>query len=108
MPLFPKKNRPGGPGRKTKQKRVRIVPGESKFGLLLVTDITVDANDVTVFECECECGTSVRRMNNTLFVRKFQCCDSCRREYVAEALEQKSNDRRKNPRRYNAYDQPAL
>lgn len=108
MPLFPKKNRPGGLGRKVKQKKIRIVPGESKFGLLLVTDVLMDANDDVVFQCECACGCEVKRTNATLFVRKFQCCDSCRREYVAEVIEQKVNERKKNSRRYNADDQPAL
>lgn len=96
--MFPKRSQLGRVQSRTK---VRITPGESKFGLLLVTDITVDANNDTLFVCECECGAPVTRTNSTLFVRKFQCCDSCRREYVTEVLEKKSDDRRKNVRRIN-------
>lgn len=107
--LFPKKNRPGGPGRKVKQKKVRIFPGISRFGKLLVVDILVDHNDDTIFLCDCVCGERVSRTNGTLFVRKFQMCDQCRREYVDERLEQKSEDRKKRTRRnYDAYDQSAL
>jgi hypothetical protein len=71
-----------------RKNRTKVVIGETKFGLLTVVGVHDD-----IIECVCSCGTQVMRGPNSILIRKFQCCDTCRSEYVSEQLEKKEKDK---------------
>lgn len=69
----------------------------SYFGQLWVAgNVGVNANGDRVYACVCVCGRDVLRTVETLHIRKLGMCSECRKDYVAEKLENKAREKRKH------------